>query len=149
MFSYICAVVLCDSQPNFTQPLYNITVPETADGSPRPPPGFLTVHCTSQLPLQYAIHPSEQPSLPFDMNASTGQLQVTQDLDFETQANFSFVVVCTDILGENSTAVVEVELSFVNEYSPVVTSMDTFQVIVPETTASLSPLSLVASKCSQ
>ena len=68
------------------------------------------------------------------MNTSTGQLQVTQDLDFETQANFSFVVVCTDILGENSTAVVEVELSSVNEYSPVVTSMDTFQVLVPETT---------------
>ena len=85
--------------------------------------------------VAYAIDLTEQVPLPFDIDTFTGQLIVTQELDFEAQTNFSFQVSCTDILGFNATALVEVELSSVNEFTPEVTSEDVFPVVLTETTA--------------
>lgn len=114
--------VFCSEVIHFTQSVYNVTVNETAlPDYPRPPVGFLTVECvTMYAPVTYTIEPTTTP-IPFDIDTTTGQLNATHDIDYDSQEDgfemYSFNVTCSDIIN-TTTAVVEVYINPINEYIP-------------------------------
>ena len=74
-------------------------------------------------------------SLPFDIDSSTGDLSVTEDLDYDTGIiSYSFTVICSerDSPDLNDTATVEIVLLPVNEFRPQIVSTSNVLVFVPE-----------------
>ena len=122
------AGVTCSDHIHFTQSVYNVTVNETViPEHPRPQPGFITLHCTAtHPPVTYTLQapPSSSSSLPFEVDPVTGELNTTQDIDYDSQEvdfrMFSFNVSCYDTLSNNSTALVEVYVNPINEYKPMI-----------------------------
>ena len=59
---------------------------------------------------------------PFLLNATTGRLSVTADLDYETMTSYSFAVACVNISDPNITGMgmVQIEILPVNEFDPVI-----------------------------
>ena len=118
-----------DQPPEFTESNYQVMVHETAvsKGFPRPSPGFYTVQCTDtdtpQTNIRYAISLDGDPG-PFTLDATSGDLSVTEDLDYETRTSYSFSVTCSDNGSPNFTAsaIVDVTVTSVNEFDPVVDS---------------------------
>ena len=75
--------------------------------------------------------------LPFDIDSSTGDLSVTEDLDYDTgTTSYSFTVICIerDSPDLNDTATVEILLLPVNEFRPQVVGTSNVFVFVPEDT---------------
>ena len=106
------------------------------EGYPRPSNGFLRVTCTAGMNTSYSISITDP--LPFDIDSSTGDLSVTEDLDYDTgTTSYSFTVLCSerDSPDLNDTATVEIALLPVNEYRPQVPpGMTVAFVFVPEDT---------------
>ena len=59
---------------------------------------------------------------PFLLNATTGRLSVTADLDYETMTSYSFAVTCVNISDPNITGMgtVMIDILPVNEFEPVI-----------------------------
>ena len=59
---------------------------------------------------------------PFHLNATTGRLSVTADLDYETMTSYSFAVACVNISDPNITGMgmVQIDILPVNEFEPVI-----------------------------
>ena len=105
------------------------------EGYPRPSNGFLRVTCTGGMNTSYSISTTD--SLPFDIDSSTGDLSVTEDLDYDTGIiSYSFTVICSerDSPDLNDTATVEIVLLPVNEFRPQVVGTSNVFVSVPEDT---------------
>ena len=115
--------------PQFTEPVYRDSVPETfvAGGFERPPDGFVQVACIdlengTALDATYMI--TDTNVGPFSLNPSTGALSVTADLDFETETFYSFSITCisTSDTNLNDMATIEITIESVNEFEPQITS---------------------------
>ena len=116
---------------------YQAEVNETfvTGGYPRPSPGFITVTCTGGTDTNYSI--STSAPLPFDVDPSTGELIVTEDLDYDTgTTSYSFGIVCFESYSPsiNDTATVRIAILPVNEFRPVVVGSTSVAVLVPEDT---------------
>ena len=131
-----------DAPPRFTEPnaSYQHSVNETfLPEFPRPAPGFLTIRCSDPDSnvgdITYAISPDSNPA-PFILNTATGNVSVTQDLDYETQTSYSFTVMCFDNGSPNLTAsaLVDIIVNSVNEYPPVVVKRPG-TIVISESTA--------------
>ena len=59
---------------------------------------------------------------PFLLNATTGRLSVTADLDYETMTSYSFAVTCVNISDPNirGMGMVRIDILPVNEFNPVI-----------------------------
>ena len=59
---------------------------------------------------------------PFLLNATTGRLSVTADLDYETMTSYSFAVACVNISDPDITGMgmVQIDILPVNEFEPVI-----------------------------
>lgn len=110
-----------DVGPVFTAPIYQVMVSEAVllrDS-------FLQVQCTdgdnSADEISYNI--DEAIAGPFSINSTTGELFITQELDYESQTSHTFEVSCVDTgpIQFTSTASVVVTVAPVNEYPPVAT----------------------------
>ena len=112
-----------DEPPIFTEMNYQATVPETTSETPRPATGFYSVTCTDLDSDDSAIsYFTVSDSSPFLVDSSSGELTLTEDLDYETTTSYTFTVGCSDN-GDpslNSTATVDVIVSSVNEHDPVI-----------------------------
>ena len=112
----------------FNPRLIQISVKETfvAGGSPRPAEGFVTVRCIDSIgvptsgAVTYNIVDSDPG--PFLLNATTGRLSITADLDYETMTSYSFAVACVNISDSNITGMgmVRIDVQPVNEFEPVI-----------------------------
>lgn len=78
-------------------------------------------------------------NLPFAINLTTGELAVTDDLDYESVTVYNFTAVCTleNDLNCNDTASVVVNLLPVNEHRPVIQTISMFTVITELTAPGL------------
>ena len=120
-----------DEPPEFSEMSYQIVVSETADvdtetgiDSPRPEPGFFSVHCTDEDSDDSAISYSTlSDSGPFLVDSASGSLSVTADLDYESVTSYTFTVGCWDNGSPNltSSVMVDIVVGSVNEYFPVFT----------------------------
>ena len=126
-----------DAPPVFTESNYEHSVHETfLPHYPRPAPGFFTVRCmdpdSNQADITYSISPDSNPG-PFAVNTA-GSFSTTQDLDYETRTSYSFHVMCFDNGSPNLTgrALVDIIITSVNEYQPVVGSRPR-TITIPET----------------
>ena len=102
---------------------------------PRPSAGFVTVTCTGGTDTSYSI--STSAPLPFDIDPSTGELNVTEDLDYDTgTTSYSFGVICFEGYSPsiNDTATVRITILPVNEFRPVVMGLTSIFALVPEDT---------------
>ena len=123
--------------------MYNISVNESNEtsGFPRPPSGFLTVTCidpttnTTPTAINYIISGN---SLPFSIDASSGALSVTQDLDYDAPPrSYEFNVTCYNDSSPElaDTALVSVILEPVNDNIPKFRTF-ALTVIISESTPS-------------
>ena len=73
---------------------------------------------------------------PFHVNATTGSLSVTADLDYETATSYSFAVICTNASDPSitGTGMVQIDILPVNEFEPVL-SCNSFQTTIFENAA--------------
>ena len=112
-----------DEPPIFTEMNYQVTVPETTSKTPRPADGFYSVTCTDLDSDDSAIsYSTVSDSSPFLVDSTSGELSLTEDLDYETTTSYTFTVGCSDN-GDpslNSTATVDVIVSSVNEHDPLI-----------------------------
>lgn len=111
----------------------------------RPEPGFLSVSCSqaNNSALNYTLMAEE--SIPFTIDLTTGELMVTNDLDYETKTQYNFTAVCTarNDLNLTDTSTVIVSLLPVNEHRPNIQPNPMVVVVVNELTAvGLLPLTL-------
>ena len=115
--------VCCSGDIHFSQSVYTATVNETsAPEYPRPTPGFVTVSCTAMYPpVTYSIDQQTASQLPFEINPTTGELNATDNIDYDSLDSefYSFNVSCSDVMN-TTTALVEVYITPVNEYKPVI-----------------------------
>lgn len=108
----------------------------------RPAPGFLTVSCNhSNSDLMYTLMSEE--SIPFVIDLTTGELMVTDDLDYETTTLYNFTAICTVMgnLNITGTSTIVVSILPVNEYRPSIQPNPMVTVVVSEFT----PLGLLTS----
>ena len=107
----------------------------------QPEPGFLTVSCnqSNDSDLEYMLMSKEV--VPFTVDSATGDLAVTDDLDYETTTLYNFTAVCTVAgnLDLADSSIVIVYLLPVNEYRPNIQPTPMVTVIVNE----LTPLGLL------
>ena len=88
----------------------------------RPSPGFLTLSCnnTTNNVLMYTL--MAENSMPFVVDLFTGEISVTQDLDYETTTQYNLTAICTVegnlSLADSSTIIISILP--VNEYRPVI-----------------------------
>ena len=116
---------------------YQAEINETfvTGGYPRPSPGLVTVRCTGGTDTSYSI--STSAPLPFDVDPSTGELNVTEDLDYDTgTTSYSFGVICFEGYSPsvNDTATIRITILPVNEFRPVVTGSSSLLASVLEDT---------------
>ena len=112
----------------FSLNLTQTSVRETfvAGGYPRPAEGFVAVRCidSTGVPtsedVTYNIVDSNP--APFLLNATTGRLSVTADLDYETMTSYNFAVACANISDPNirGMGMVRIDILPVNEFEPVI-----------------------------
>ena len=130
----------------FSQVVYEASVNETfLPTNPRPLDGFITVMCVNpntSTPLTNSTYNiTTNTPLPFNINSETGELVVTEDLDFESgTTSYSFSVMCSLDIEDGSnvttvtdTAVVEITILAVNEFSPEF-SQPTYDASITEST---------------
>lgn len=102
----------------------------------RPAPGFLRVSCnqSNNSDLMYTLMSEE--NIPFVIDLMTGELIVTNDLDYETTTLYNFTAVCTVMgnLNLTDTSTIVVSLLPVNEYRPSIQPNPMISVIVSELT---------------
>ena len=74
-------------------------------------------------------------NIPFSINLTTGEISVTQDLDYESVTSYNFTAVCTveNDFTLNDTATITVHLLPVNEHRPVITSISMFTAVTEDT----------------
>lgn len=80
---------------HFTQSTYQVSVNETSFEGDLPEQGFLTLSCNhsnSSREFVYMLIPEDSP---FIIDSMTGELSVTEDLDFESVTQYNFTAVCT------------------------------------------------------
>lgn len=101
-----------------------------------PEPGFLTVSCNQSdgTGLMYTLMSEE--TIPFNIDITTGELLVTDDLDYETTTLYNFTAVCTVIgnLSLNDISTIVVYLLPVNEYRPLIQPSPMVTVVMNEAT---------------
>ena len=130
----------------FSEVVYEASVNETfLPTSPRPADGFITVTCVNpntSTPLTNATYNITTVSpLPFDIDFETGELVATEDLDFESGTTlYSFSVMCSldiddgsNVTTETDTALVEITILALNEFSPAF-SQPTYNPSITEST---------------
>ena len=119
-----------DNIPNFTQPTYRFTVPETISINANI--GLVSAVDDDVSPqfssVSYMIN-SNAP-LPFYVDSQTGQLIVSQSLDHESECLFSFDVVASDSSLLSTTASVEVLVQNRNEFAPEFLNADVNETLV-------------------
>ena len=120
----------------FTEEEYQAEVNETfvSGGYPRPSPGFITVSCTGGINTTYSICVSEV--FPFDIDSATGELSVTEDLDYDTgTTSYSFNVTCFEAFSSdvNDTATILVTLLPVNEFAPTAGASTVLVLVLEDT----------------
>ena len=73
---------------------------------------------------------------PFLLNATTGRLSVTADLDYETMTSYSFAVACVNISDPNITGMgmVRIDILPVNEFEPEIMPRSLRLIILSENT---------------
>ncbi len=130
-----------DEVPIFSEPDgYRISVHETAPvlGYPRPDPGFYSVECNDldnpPSDITYAISSESDPG-PFTLDKQTGELNVTEDLDYETRTSFSFEVACYDngvSVNLSSSVLFDITITSVNEFAPTINDSGPDAISVPE-----------------
>ena len=71
-------------------------------------------------------------NLPFGINSATGEIQVTLDIDYESQQSYNFVVIANNTADSSSNAAaVRVVVNDVNDNPPMF-SQDTYPISLPE-----------------
>ena len=124
----------------FSPSLSRASVPETfvRGGYPRPDEGFVVVMCidSAGAPANDVTYSIDGNPVPFDVDATTGSLSVTEDLDYETATSYSFAVICENASDPNitGTGMVQINILPVNEFEPVL-SRNSFQTTIFESAA--------------
>ena len=112
---------------------YEVSVNETfvEGGYLQPEPGFLTLSCnqsnsSGSVSVIYMLMAED--FIPFAIDLMSGEISVTEDLDYETETLYTFTAVCyvESNFSLNDTASVVVSLLPVNEYRPVISKMSMF-----------------------
>lgn len=119
--------IFLQAVPHFNASLYSASVAETGLSIAglryqRPQLGFITVLCTDLDSLASEISYNLSISDTFNINSTTGQLLVTNDLDYDTQSSqfYEFEVFCTDGITIDS-ALVQITVEPINEHRPELT----------------------------
>ncbi|OXB64937.1 hypothetical protein ASZ78_007340 [Callipepla squamata] len=122
-----------DNMPVFSREVYEVRVAENS------PPGQLLVRVSAADPddgsygkVQYELtQTSEWSQELFDLNAVTGEIRVSGNLDFEEAKSHELVVRATDGGGLSAHCKVHVEVLDVNDNAPVIT-LSSVSASVPE-----------------
>jgi protocadherin Fat 4 len=126
---YVEAVVVVNllAVPKFDYSVYTASVPETGLSIsgvtyPRPTLGFITVSCTdADTPADDIVYTITSFSDVFQINTTTGQLEVIRDLDYDNPNGqfYQFEAVCTDGSSSDS-ALLQVTVVPINEHRPMI-----------------------------
>ena len=125
-------VQLNNATPEFTEDNYHVSIPENTMTTSLLQVVAVDGDTGSNADICYSII-SNMTSLPFAINSSTGNISVTQNLDFEDSNYYSFSVSATDkgFFSKSSTVLVEVWIENVNDELPVFNQSE-YTVSVPE-----------------
>ena len=113
-------VQLNNATPEFIEDSYHVSIPENTITTSLLQVVAVDGDTGSNADISYSII-SNMTSLPFAINSSTGNISVTQSLDFEDRKYYSFLVSATDqgFFPRSSTVLVEIWVVNVNDESPV------------------------------
>uniref|UniRef100_A0A8B9TFL1 Cadherin domain-containing protein n=1 Tax=Anas platyrhynchos TaxID=8839 RepID=A0A8B9TFL1_ANAPL len=134
-----------DNIPVFSREVYEVRVAENS------PPEQLVVRVTAADPdegsygrVRYAFtQTSERSRQLFELNAATGEIRVSGNLDFEEVANHEMVVKATDGGGLSAHCKVHVEVLDVNDNAPEI-ALTSLTVSIPEDAPPRSVVALIS-----
>ncbi|MDA7745166.1 cadherin repeat domain-containing protein, partial [bacterium] len=107
--------IAIDENSGAGQVIYTVTADDSADD-------------VSDTPITYSLAEGSDTQLSID--ASTGEVTLTADPDYETQNQFSFAVIATDAAGNTSAAQsVTLDINNLDEVAPTITSGDSAAVL--------------------
>ena len=130
----------------FTQAQYEVSINETSIPLEA---SFLTVLCNFSVNSNSSDNTTESNAveymlmaggdIPFTVNLTTGELMVSNDLDYENTRQYNFTAICAfgSDLSLNSTAGVTVNILPVNEHRPSIKSMNMHTIVTEFTSPGL------------
>uniref|UniRef100_A0A8D8W2C8 Protocadherin-16 n=1 Tax=Cacopsylla melanoneura TaxID=428564 RepID=A0A8D8W2C8_9HEMI len=109
-----------DNEPIFDQSFYNVTIPENK------PKGSCILKVSASDPdcgvnamVNYTLGDSGLRTNHFYMKSVSGEICISQDLDYESRSSFEFPVVATDRGGLSTTVMVRIQVTDVNDNEPI------------------------------
>ncbi|XP_053677409.1 protein dachsous [Anopheles nili] len=108
-----------DNEPIFDQSFYNVSVSENeTKGRCILKVSATDPDCGVNAMVNYTLGEGYKKNTEFEIRASTGEVCIANELDYETRNSYEFPIIATDRGGLSTTAMVKIQLTDVNDNRP-------------------------------